>query len=176
MKVLILVLTAPILFSGCTTVPSVHYEDRIKSYMESNNQTYPINIDTSLEKSFYRDYSLEEDGAYYSDIPLNDFDLKLTAEQRMKLEKFIAIFLSDNKYIDELKTQSKTNTFSINNFFIEHYSWAKEDYIVLAITFYSEHKLWEVWQLNKEHNIWWTFNMASYTFSNDNIELGGWAY
>jgi len=150
-----------------------HYEDHIKLYMELRNQIYPININTSLERSFYRDYSLQEDEAYYSDIPLNYFDLNLTAEQKMKLERFIEIFLSDNKY---LQVSSKTSTFSINNFFIEHYSWAKEDDIVLSIMLYSEDKIWELWQFDMENNIWWAFNMAYYTFSNDIIELKGWGF
>jgi hypothetical protein len=127
--------------------------------MESNNQTYPINIDTSLEKSFYRDYSLEE-------------DLKLTAEQRIKLERFIKIFLSDNKYIEQLKESSKTDTFSINNFIIEHASWG--DNIALPIMFYSKNKMGDIWLLDEKNNIWWAFNIAYYNFSNDNIELMGW--
>jgi hypothetical protein len=130
--------------------------------MESNNQTYPIDIDTSLEKAFYRENSFD--------------DLKLTAEQRIKLERFIEIFLSDNKYIDELKAQSKTDTFSINNFIIEYNPFEKEDNIVVSIVFYSEHKIWEVWQLDKENNIWWTHNIGYYKFSDDNIELMGWGY
>jgi hypothetical protein len=144
--------------------------------MESKTQIYPININSSLENSFYRDYSLQEDEAYYSDIPLNDFDLSLNTEQKMKLENFFRIFLSDNKYIEQLQLSSETNTFSINNIFIEHYSWAEEDNIILSIMFYNENKIWDLWQFSIENNIWWAFNMAVYTFSNDNIELVGWAF
>jgi hypothetical protein len=153
-----------------------YYEDNIKLYMESKNQIYPININTSLENSFYRDYSLQKDEEYFSDIFLNDFDLNLSNEQRIKLEEFFRIFLSDNKYIEQLQLSSKTNTFSINNIFIEHYPWAKEDYIVLSIMFYSEKKIWALWQFDIENNIWRAYNMASYKFSNDKIELIGWAY
>jgi hypothetical protein len=152
-------------------------ENYIKIYMESKNQIYPININTSLENSFYRDHSLpinENEGIYLSDIPLNNYDLSLTTEQKMKLEEFLRIFLSDNKYIEQLQLYSETNTFSINNIFIEHYPWAEEDDIVLSIMFYSENKIWELWQFNEKNNIWWCFNMAYYKFSNGNIEFGGW--
>jgi hypothetical protein len=164
-------------FGGAVLSSEENHEMAVQLYMESLNQTYPIHIDGSLEKSFYRDWSLAgdtSDGFYVSiDEPRNDFDLPLTSEQKYELENFITIFQLDTQYIDELIRMSKTNTFAIKNIIMEHYDWRK-DSIVVSIMFYADYKIGESWVLNSEKNIWIAYNMAYYSFSNNVIEFSGW--
>ena len=153
------------------------YDNNIKTYMESKNETYPIHIDTTLKNSFYRDWSNlkkeDEDKGYYLHIlkPSNDFDLELTPEQKNKLERFIGKFMKDSEYIDFLKTMFKTNTFSISNIIIEHYAWKKEDPIVLSIDTYSDYKIHFLYQYNEKYKIWTSYNIVRYHFENDIIEF-----
>jgi len=159
------------------------YDNNIKTYMESKNQTYPIHIDTSLRNSFYRDWTLKnarhdvDDWDLIISEPLNDYDLVLTIEQKNRLERFINKFMINNEYIHELKKISKTNTFSIDNIIIEHHGWKnnEDDNITLLIVFYSDHQINEAWFYDEKNKIWMAYNMAHYSFINDIIELLGWA-
>jgi len=131
--------------------------------MEATYNNYPININFSLDNAFCRKQN------YFDDY-------NLTHEQKIILEKFIKIFNSDNEYINELKRVSKTDTFSINHIFIEEIDFMKGDYIGLAITFYSDHKIWDMWQYDEKNNFWWVFNVAIYSINENDIELLGWYF
>jgi len=122
--------------------------------------------------SVYKNFSLENSFFRYN----NFIDLKLTEAQSKILSDFINVFNSDPKYINELIEKSKTTAFSINNISIEKYDWENKYAIVLAITFYSDYKIYEMWQYNEKDNIWWTFNSAYYYFDNNEINLQGWGF
>jgi hypothetical protein len=137
--------------------------ENIKSYMELTYNNYPVNINFSLDNSFCRYNNFE--------------DKDLTDKQIIFLERFIKLFNSNNKaYINELERQSETNTFSINGIFIEYVDFKKEYFIVLPIIFYSDHKIYDMWQYNENNNFWWTFNCAIYSINDSDIELLGWYF
>jgi len=154
------------------------YDNNVKTYMESKNQTYPIHIDTSLKNSFYRDWTkanIKDDEGFYPQIvkPMNDFDLELTSEQRNKLERFISKIMTDSECIDEIKRMFITNTFSIDNIVIEHYDWNEKDYIILSIVNYSNYKVNILYKYNEENKIWTSYNTVYCHFENDIIEFLG---
>jgi hypothetical protein len=136
--------------------------ENIKLYMELKYNNYPININLSLENSFCRYGNMD--------------DKILTDEQKIILGKFIEIFNSDNRYINELERQSKTKTFSINSIFIEYIDFRKEYVIVLSIIFYSDRKIYEMWQYDETNNFWWTFNCPIYSISGNDLKLYGWYF
>jgi hypothetical protein len=158
MKKIFLLLILIIILLSCNTFSN----NNIKRYMESTYNNYPININFSLDNTFCRNNYID--------------DYNLTHEQKIILEKFIEIFNSNNENINELKKQSKTDTYSINNIFIEYVDFMKEYYIVLAITFYSDHKIWEMWQYDEKNNFWWVFNCAVYSINENDIEIVGWYF
>ena len=156
---LILLLSLPVSCAGINYTQN----ENIKIFMEATYNNYPININFSLDNAFCRKQN------YFDDY-------NLTHEQKIILEKFIKIFNSDNEYINELKRASKTDTFSINHIFIEEVDFLKGDYFGLAITFYSDHKIWDMWQYDEKNNFWWVFNVAIYSINENDIELLGWYF
>ncbi len=162
----VLILLAIFLISiPCESYSEEDYEKNIRAYMESNQQTYPVHINTSLDNTFYRTSTDEE-----------ELDFEITPVQKEMLERFVRAFMSSPEHIEELIRQSQTETFSVNSVFIEYSDWKNEDHIVLGIVSYSDRKIYEMWQYSEENKFWWHLNLAYYSFDDNGIELLGWGF